>query len=239
VIHRLVRNTVPWLIAGAMMTVAVAWACALWAPAREFDRASASNGSRHEGHFSAQAGDSGLMWDELEGRVPTTWPRPTAPHVWWQLVELRGPGLRVLALNVSRSTPGAFVVGPDHLAQEYQAGWPMTAFSGDRLHADGLRVLRAPPQLAGALAAPAWLHPRGAIGYLLDGERMVPLRPLWMGLGVNAVLYGAALWCVARAGRGVRAWDRRRRGACGGCGYDLRGIASTLCPECGTPLGMT
>jgi uncharacterized paraquat-inducible protein A len=30
--------------------------------------------------------------------------------------------------------------------------------------------------------------------------------------------------------------DRRRRGLCVKCGYDLTGNTSGVCPECGTPL---
>jgi hypothetical protein len=32
--------------------------------------------------------------------------------------------------------------------------------------------------------------------------------------------------------------ERLGRGCCAGCGYDLRGIASAACPECGEPVGV-
>jgi hypothetical protein len=38
---------------------------------------------------------------------------------------------------------------------------------------------------------------------------------------------------------GLRRWRRRRRGFCLACGYDLRGNASAVCPECGTKVDLS
>lgn len=53
--------------------------------------------------------------------------------------------------------------------------------------------------------------------------------PLWIPV---AALGAPVLW------RSVRAWSRRRRGACHACGYDLLGLApGAPCPECGEAFG--
>jgi hypothetical protein len=70
-----------------------------------------------------------------------------------------------------------------------------------------------------------------------------PICPLWRGMLVDAVLYGAAfyvvvllplrglLWIVLPSARGRR---RLRRGECPKCRYELRGLpAGAPCPECG------
>ena len=61
------------------------------------------------------------------------------------------------------------------------------------------------------------------------------LRPI--GLVLNPILVGGGLWVLLfgvplALGR-VRRWRRARRGACRGCGYDLRGSTVGRCPECG------
>jgi hypothetical protein len=53
--------------------------------------------------------------------------------------------------------------------------------------------------------------------------------PLWAFAAATAV--GPLMWLRARA----RSARRRRRNQCPGCGYDLTGNASGVCPECGTP----
>jgi hypothetical protein len=67
---------------------------------------------------------------------------------------------------------------------------------------------------------------------------MIPIGPIWGGLLVDSVLYGAPwlalmlaiVWGVRRS---------RRRAGCVRCGYDTGGLATGApCPECGTPIGM-
>jgi len=66
------------------------------------------------------------------------------------------------------------------------------------------------------------------------------------GRNIRAVHVGVPLWilCVIFGAyptvmflRGpVRRWNRRRRGRCARCGYDLSGNESGVCPECGSPV---
>ena len=76
-----------------------------------------------------------------------------------------------------------------------------------------------------------------------DRSRAATLRGLtavWLGIG----LLVACCWQVVRfvgAFRGgydeAEREDRLKRGCCLKCGYNLRGNASHICPECGTPTG--
>lgn len=59
----------------------------------------------------------------------------------------------------------------------------------------------------------------------------LPVSPIWSGLLVDSAAYGAVGWLVVFGPGALRRLSRRRRGACAGCGYDLRGL--TPCPECG------
>lgn len=109
------------------------------------------------------------------------------------------------------------------------SGWPLLALRSvtEQRPSDGDR-------LRWGVVAP-WRATRvtgGAFGRA--SSVVLPLRPLWGGFVVNTI--GAAgVWGVVLFAPGVmRRWGRRRRGACEGCGYDLRGAAvGGVCPECG------
>ena len=62
----------------------------------------------------------------------------------------------------------------------------------------------------------------------------IPLRIYWLGAGANTVLYSAFLFALWYAIISVRMTLRDRAGRCIKCGYDLRGNASGVCPECGS-----
>ncbi len=69
----------------------------------------------------------------------------------------------------------------------------------------------------------------------ITDPRPTPLIPVWPGVVVNSVLFGAAWYGLLLIPASLRRGRRRRRGACVECGYDRRGIApEAACPECGT-----
>jgi hypothetical protein len=96
----------------------------------------------------------------------------------------------------------------------------------------------------------------GAFGLLALGSLLILVRmiwrsnepPLWIGLGTLILGAGLAFihpatlfivppfWCVFYAGATAsirRARRRRRTWICERCGYDIHGIRSRRCPECG------
>jgi hypothetical protein len=64
-------------------------------------------------------------------------------------------------------------------------------------------------------------------------EFALPVHPVWQGLFLNALTWTlavAAPWYMLRAARRRR---RLRRGWCVVCAYDMAGISTDTCPECG------
>jgi hypothetical protein len=135
-------------------------------------------------------------------------------------------GLRVPAWAAS-AEPG--VSTPQNRAEHYELcdgyGWPLPALSF-RFHGRG-NGASATGEVTGGIPLPArstgaWYDPRA-----------LPLTPIWPGFVVD--------WAIA-TGTVVAAWDgprllrrklRLRAGRCLSCGYDLRGLGSVPCPECG------
>ncbi len=60
------------------------------------------------------------------------------------------------------------------------------------------------------------------------------LMPIWPGFGVNVVVIGLGWFVLIRGARLVRALRRRRAGLCSACGYEIVGLKSGVCPECGS-----
>ncbi len=67
--------------------------------------------------------------------------------------------------------------------------------------------------------------------------RLLPLRPIWPGFGINTLFYAAILWPVILGPFALRRHFRRKRGLCVSCGYDLRHADHEACPECGAAGG--
>jgi len=94
-----------------------------------------------------------------------------------------------------------------------------------------------------------WLSPTLAPGdpsinltpAVRSGERklrVLPLRPLWLGLIGNMLFY-SAFWFLLLSIPALYRTLRRRKGCCAKCGYNLKGIGSANCPECGAATAAT
>ena len=82
-------------------------------------------------------------------------------------------------------------------------------------------------------------HPSASSSALERSQRggygCLPLRPIFPGFAINTIFYAAVLWVLFAAPFKLRRWRRIKRGQCASCGYSLRGreSVSDKCPECG------
>jgi hypothetical protein len=184
--------------------------------------------------------------------VPNDWPRSPKWIGWggeapgvrhYQYTTLGVPGAAIMWLSVTWGH-GAF--DPHQSMNVVQVGWPLPCFqseeritvvgrtpeSDQQIERDGMDwrkplmpIERTSGQLNWVLpGGPPPAHAGSPLPYL-------PVRPLWLSLGVNMTLY---LWIAAIVVLGpgaVRTIVRMRRGWCLCCGYQVR--EWTVCPECG------
>lgn len=66
-----------------------------------------------------------------------------------------------------------------------------------------------------------------------DGARLIPLRPLWIGVVANSIVLGALCLLGRRMYQQIRIGIRRTGNQCTTCGYP-RKTRSNSCPECGS-----
>lgn len=112
------------------------------------------------------------------------------------------------------------------------AGWPLLSFSAWRT-ATGIDF----PDKSGWFSAR--VHHWGIV--LADTDKsawealpaLLPFRPIWPGVAVNAVLYAIVFWATSRTWRALRSELRARRGLCLDCAYPIG--AADRCSECGFP----
>ena len=114
-------------------------------------------------------------------------------------------------------------------------GWPFRCVLGE--------VLGDGPQFYLVVGKAAFSAPseRAAIRYHTPGAASatdphsgaIPFQPIWLGLGADSVIYGSAAWFLLRCCRAILRANRRRRGLCPACAYDLRADLASGCPECG------
>ncbi len=201
-----------FLLAGAVVNVAVAWGFGVWS--NPFHGRYAFDGEHSVGivekfwsrgatvvHFLREApplSDLIPNWGELEEPPPD--------------------------LDVSWACESRYVYG---------AGWPARALWCEPIgviYWDELMHRRAvllPTHGYIETSLTPWQAP---IGVKIPPP--LPLRPIWPGFAVNTIFYAALLW-LPFAPFTLRRLNRRSRGLCPACGYDLRHGEHEACPECG------
>lgn len=188
---------------GALLTIAVAWACALWVPL-------------------------GVERDHAPG--PLAWSRPV-PADWpsspLSRMEARRFGRHSVLedatdqrsvlrwLENDPESNGAQRV-PVFASWVDRSGWPWKALECQIL----------PGKIHSGIGVPYWMANQ------MGDDAVLPLRVLWPGFALNTVFYACIAWVLAAAPSSLRRWLRVRRGRCQACGYDRQGITA-VCPECG------
>ena len=203
---------VVFLLLGAIVNVAVAWAIVLWTP--------------QEPTVPGMAVlPKPIPWPRP---VPTDWPAPQrqTSGETWGLSQLLTQAL-VQPLDAPRS-PGAVSGWGMSL---FQAGWPCRCVEAQVAEVKRMGV-PVRTDFRPAVKLPETLH------FLRVREaryRVLPLRPIWLGFAINTLFYAAILWMLWLSPFVVRRVVRRKRGRCINCGYDLRGTSEGGggCPECG------
>ncbi len=205
---RWVRRGVVALVVGVVVTYGVAWGFALtsaWTCTQTF---------------------------------PETWPRQVPPRwanpLWAS--NCIGIGVRCEA----GSTETGFGTAHDGFYCCVKSGWPSLGLKSDLFwerrpggkwqitQVDG----NAGWKLASGIKFPFAL---GVVDSTPQGRErcQIQLIPLWPGFVIDVMFYAGTWLTMLYVVGAVRRWRRVRRGQCGGCGYDVRGIAGGVCPECG------
>ena len=121
-------------------------------------------------------------------------------------------------------------------------GWPMLAMWAERDTPQMASATVSPPSnptLSGTNQKYRVLRPSGQLAPGPSGRApaMLPLRPIWRGLALDAVFWAVVawvlLWALVKPRRFVREVSRMRRGCCLQCGYQLNYDFIAGCPECG------
>jgi hypothetical protein len=250
------RQLLPFLVSGAVVTLVVAWglpimlasrgASAWEAPLQWIGRPSeVKKGEKGFGLDIAYTSASiptvvvhrGIFSDlyvARRGEVGSSWPVG-------ELMEMR---LEHTLDMVSRTPPSSVRVAPP-AGEELRYTQIETGLSGlpFRAFRSEARYL-ADDSAMGHELMPE-LHGTWNLGLINGQLLLVPHRPLWLGVLGNIVFWSSLLWAMVAFPLAVRRRRREKYGRCGKCGYamDTHAVKRLeVCPECGTsfrrdPLG--
>ena len=225
--------TLLFVLAGAVMNVAVAWAFA-WA--WHMGKVGWFSGIDRS-HF-----ENGLVWPlPIRSNDNETWPRQ--PEITYRERGRLGPVVvfqRLEAIGPLRPG-GSFAMGGWRHSMELRTyGWPLRS-----LESRGGTVVDWPEDAkekfdrAVSSGRLTWVYGVFDSGmYRVDPVNTsvvcFPLRPRSVEFTINSVLFGSSLAGATLGPFALRRWVRRKRGACAECGYSLQGHpAAGVCSECG------
>jgi hypothetical protein len=229
---RLALRLAASVLAGAVLTVAVAWACAMWSPAplsRQTQLEVIEIGPDAKGRSLHTVRPSRRMLRMFKREV-------FRGHVIVGTEQANtGGGFRVLRVDMHN------FLGAERSVCVLEAGWPSMGLASIGTYPTGRNMREV--MLFGWRFSWSWSLPipEGIDGRDLEApmgfgrdKRRLPLLPLWPGFALDTAFYGALTFLLWSAPGVLRRRSRRRRGACPACGYDLKGgSAAGKCPECG------
>jgi hypothetical protein len=212
-----------FLLLGAIVNVAVAWAAVLCSPRQTIQfRASFVNGNG--GWIQAPSWNNYPINYEFFGVTFENLCHPIVPR---RSSSTLGPdGIVRVRFFASASDFGIREVETHN---RVFAGWPARGLAYAAMYPGSQWQQRLDRWHAG-IATP-WKFNSTGLGI----QRRLPLCPLWPGFAINTVFYAFILWLLFAAPFALRRRRRIKRGLCPKCAYPVG--ASPVCTECGKPVG--
>lgn len=218
------------LLLGAVINVAVAWACVCW---------------------SDLDSENVLSTGVWPVRVSEDWPVfmtnsiVAAPDNWKpdSVLKTTQSGFGLTHVRAYACWPAATNVKQRVSAVQdvLSSGWPSRSLfyefhTGEASGGSGVRKdlptvgrsLTPGSTWSDGVTMPDWVRSK------YQWKRPLPIRVHALGFAINTVVYAGVLALIWRLSGLIRQVARHRHGLCVECGYDLRGIASGVCPECGS-----
>lgn len=216
-----------WLLAGLLMTIAIAWIPAV-PPLRNLK---IGKSSFPRGISTGQTSTGEPHWNFTQSE-----------HITYTSITARpstsGPVIRGIPMGATVPSWSRMNKPPppnrkDQVTWrllEVARGWPMRALFATYIN-QPRRIGDSHLNIVEGIAVYRIPQPRST------GREYIalPTRPIWPGLMVNSSLYATLLWLLSGGTRRARKGWRIRHGRCPRYSYDLRGVNHERCPECGTP----
>jgi len=201
---RLVTGVLTYAAAGAVLTVLIAWASALWLPDPKLGPVATSRAK--------------ASWVPAGHELENTFRGERFGATRWQI--------QGAPLDTARPVFDSFVTNAGSW------GLPMRSVGYVKIYDARARTTRSPTWMRGVIM-PVWvqswamkLSPKGT-----PYHGTLPLVPQWTGLVVDTAFWGLVAFGVAHMFVRWRGARRVRRGRCRVCGYYVSGLKA--CPECG------
>jgi hypothetical protein len=204
------------LTSGAIVNVAVAWACALLAkPPHEW-------GPPQGNDFVLPGSHNGLVYtSETPVSVSVLFNRysdPAQDNPNLPNNQMTIPCWADRALRFPRSNIDRWFVA---------TGWPIATVWREHL----IKAFETHAEGSIDVGLSSWNYG----GFVLD--RSVPIRPIWPGFAINTIFYAAILWLApGKIRRFIIVRRRIRRHRCPACGYQIAEGVGPMCSECGVAL---
>lgn len=213
---RAVQFGAVYVIAGVIISIAVAWGCALWEKGPpEWEKTLHSVNERSGGFIRTARGTSVVEVvspEHLQANIDHPSVTVRRGPQSWSIAQAVGYVERATPQGASRGCVFAY-------------GWPFRCVWA-RFTRDQFRDY--------VLADGDWAIVVGERNYWPPKvQKVLAVRPLWLGLAVNALLYGTLIALLSGTFVFLRRRRRSRSGLCATCGYDISGATHANCPECG------
>jgi len=203
-----------WLIAGGSLNLLLATLCALWVPLHDWTR------TDHLGLPPQYV--PWLPPARLAEGVPTLYTEHSAT----------GIGIEIGGLAIHRLEP--LSLNPGYMLLVHRTGWPAASFMGESYTTAGNGIPIA-STWSGVIPVSSTYGAKTSVPGIFTYERPMPIRPIWVGLIINTLLFAVLAWMTRSASRILRGHIRVLRHRCPSCGYPV-GV-SEVCTECGGEVG--